>query len=224
LRESDSETRHFYAEVIIGMIGEKNSLKTMISTCYFYYGKFGIKKRLESIIDTTKKMKWPTTPLLSAVITLILLSGSVFQRLSAMESPLTVSQGIEIALIKVGGGTVDEFEFWHQNGVLIYNITILQNNQRYDVKINSMTGEIIDFVEELTPTPAQIDNYAQISFENAIEIAIARFSKGSKGVVEQIELEYENGVLIYEIKIRHRNRLYEVKINASTGAIIEVNG
>jgi len=75
LQNSDKENRQLYAEVIIGMIGNKP--KTMLSAC-FYGGKSRIKKRLDCIMDTTRKIQKPAVIVLLAVAVLTLLSGSVF--------------------------------------------------------------------------------------------------------------------------------------------------
>ena len=77
LQDASMENRQFYAEVIIGMIGGKNTAGTMLSTC-FYGGKSSIKKRLDSIMDTTRKMKKPAVIVLVAVAALAIFSGSVF--------------------------------------------------------------------------------------------------------------------------------------------------
>ena len=78
LQDSGKENRHFYAEIIIGMISEMSASPTVLSTSFFYRGKIAIKKRLDSIMDAALKPRWPAVLTLTAVMVLTLLSGSVF--------------------------------------------------------------------------------------------------------------------------------------------------
>ena len=67
-----------------------------------------------------------------------------------------------------------------------------------------------------------MDNHwriCQISEVEAIEIAL-RYVPGE---VLEVELDTEHGILVYEITIRAYNGMYyEVKINANTGELIEI--
>lgn len=65
------------------------------------------------------------------------------------------------------------------------------------------------------------DNYwrsYRISSEAAIQIALQQVP----GQVIKVELDYENGVLVYEIDIRTASGIYEVNVHAATGQIIKV--
>lgn len=59
-----------------------------------------------------------------------------------------------------------------------------------------------------------------ITVDEAIRIALQQVP----GQVVKVELDRENGVLVYEVYIRTPGgRLYEVKVNAATGFIVEVD-
>ena len=76
LHNSGFEKRHFYAEMMIGMIGTGKS-KTFLST-NFYNGEKGTKKRLKFIMDITNKFpKFSYAPLV-IILALTILSGSIF--------------------------------------------------------------------------------------------------------------------------------------------------
>ena len=74
------ETRQFYAELIMEMIGDKRQKSTVLSTC-FYGGKRGIKIRMDAIMNdatnfnTAKKLTFSS--LLMLILCVTLLSGSV---------------------------------------------------------------------------------------------------------------------------------------------------
>ena len=227
LRNSDKENRHFYAETIIGMIERKKAATTMLSTCFIYRGKLSLKRRLDSILDPNLKMKWLAIPVLSIVLALTLLSGSVFavQELSTTspafsalpESGLSLKEIMEIALDKSGGGLVEEVHFGKKNGLSFYELIVRTSDKAFEIEVNSETGEVIEF-KEIIPL-AELVNSAQVSFEKAMEAAISRIGGG---MVEEIELEYENGLLIYDVTVRSNGRRYGVTIDAITEAVIEI--
>lgn len=69
--------------------------------------------------------------------------------------------------------------------------------------------------------PTMWDNYwrnYRINSETAIQIALQHVP----GQVLKVELDYENGILVYEIYIRTPNGVYEVEIDANTGQLIEI--
>ncbi|MDR0502225.1 MAG: hypothetical protein LBH16_02775 [Treponema sp.] len=151
LHNSGKENRHFYAETIIGMIERKKTASTILSTCFIYKGKLSLKKRLDSILEPTLKMKWLAIPVLSIVLALTLLSGSVFavQELSASavspafsalpESALSLKGIMEIALEKSGGGAVEEVHLEQINGKSFYELIIRTNDKAYEIEINPET-------------------------------------------------------------------------------------
>lgn len=54
VRSTDADTRQSYSEAIIGVVRYKSKLKTALST-HFYGGKQGMKTRIFSIMDMSKK-------------------------------------------------------------------------------------------------------------------------------------------------------------------------
>ncbi|MEK4026858.1 MULTISPECIES: PepSY domain-containing protein [Sporosarcina] len=65
----------------------------------------------------------------------------------------------------------------------------------------------------------QHPQYRRISMEQANEIALRQVP----GQVVKAELEYDDGILIYEIDIRNeQGHKYEVKVDAVTGEVLRV--
>lgn len=58
----------------------------------------------------------------------------------------------------------------------------------------------------------------RINSEAAIQIALQRVP----GQVIKVELDDENGILVYEIDIRTPTGIYEVHVNAVNGQILKV--
>lgn len=51
----------------------------------------------------------------------------------------------EIALAKVGGGTVTEIELDRKNGQLVYEVEVKYNGMEYEIDVNAATGEILKY-------------------------------------------------------------------------------
>ncbi|QNU67284.1 PepSY domain-containing protein [Ruminiclostridium herbifermentans] len=69
--------------------------------------------------------------------------------------------------------------------------------------------------------PTLWDNYwrsYRINAESAIQIALSQVP----GQVLKVELDYDDGLLVYEIYIRTTHGIYEVNVNALTGQILKV--
>jgi len=280
LLDAGIENRQFYAEVIVGMIGGKNTNRTLLSTC-FYGGKSSIKRRLDSIMDTTRKMKKPAVAALVAVTALTVLSGSVFA-FTVQEPPtaapsitpetaaiarITVDKAKDIALATVGGGTVTSCGFEDEREA--YKVEVLYGDKRYSMDIDAVHGTVANYRLEAietvtsssspemqapsdtsapasaeppssttapattdTPPPAATtppssssqstpssstpSSNSEITTERAKEIALAKIGGGT---VTECKLDYENGRKVYEIKIVYGNTKYEMDVDAITGAI-----
>ena len=169
VKEFDGENRRYYAELIIEMAGNKKST-TMLSTC-FYGGKKSLERRLESIMDTTKKMKSPAYAALLTIDLVTVMSGSVFaftmQELQSGSAPdgareitsaqtavrtpsnspvttlLTMEEAIQIAIDAVGGGMVEKVEYEYRNGRPIFEVKVRHGRLRYEVYVNGTTGEVL---------------------------------------------------------------------------------
>lgn len=250
LLDADKENRQFYAEVIIGMAGGKNPAGTRLSTC-FYGGKSSIKRRLDSIMDTTQKIKKLAIAALLAVMALTMFSGSVLA-LSIQEPPnavippimpeitetdsgtITAARAKEIALATVGGGTVTECRF--EGDREVYKATVLYGDKKYGMDIDAagaVTNYRLETIEAATfPTspetqapsdspapatsPSAPSSKSEITTEQAKEIALAKVGGGT---VTECKLDYENGRKVYEIKIVYGNTKYEMDVDTITGVI-----
>lgn len=67
--------------------------------------------------------------------------------------------------------------------------------------------------------PLFAQNNQRISVQQAMQIALGRVA----GQVVHVDLDMENGILVYEVYIMTpQNRIYEIEINARTGRIVKV--
>jgi len=174
LQNTNIEDRQFYGEVIIGMIGDKSNVKTILST-NFYAGKSNIKKRLDSIMDTKQKKSRFAIAQVALVGLMTLFSGSVFAFSDAPSSETTVettpissaavdaevtdTKATKAALAKVGGGDVSKCEIDYEDGRKVYDITIIYENNQYEMYVDAGTGVITNYqVKTISSDPSSHSN------------------------------------------------------------------
>ena len=138
-----------------------------------------------------------------------------------------------------------------EDGRAVYDIEFYSGNVEYDYDIDAVSGEIIsnDFdIEDYSipvqsaaaqqqtevpqqtaaapapTTPAANNPSGDIGIERVKQIALshAGLSQGSVSFVKA-ELDYEDGVKVYDIEFYSGNVEYDYEINAASGAIISVD-
>ncbi|MCL2608433.1 MAG: M56 family metallopeptidase, partial [Treponema sp.] len=220
LKGSDDGERHFYAELIIGMIEGKPRLATMLSTCFYLRGKFGIKRRLAAILDSGRERRWLSVPVLAAVLSVVLFSGSVFafasSELFSPELPLSPDAGIRLALARVGGGLAEEFERERRRGRAEYDVKIRHEGMKHTISIDVATAEI---TRVKTSSSSSVKGPVLVSIIRAMEIAMAEVGGG---IVEDAELDGDKGKPVWKIKVGHSGRTFKVKIDAITAEPVAI--
>jgi beta-lactamase regulating signal transducer with metallopeptidase domain/uncharacterized membrane protein YkoI len=163
------ESKQFYAETIMDMIGSKKSNVTMLSTC-FYGSKKGIRKRMEAIMNAPSRGKKIAFSVLASLVMLIALSGSLFAfsgqapdsfpEQHEHQNPITdyqpadnaeqnnigqitSQQAREIALDFVGYGTVHDIVAFINDDELVFEVDVRYGAMRYAVLIKAENGNIL---------------------------------------------------------------------------------
>lgn len=154
---------------------------------------------------------------------------------------ITMEQAQEIAL-KHAKLTSDQVSFIKtdtelENGIEVYNIEFSYENKEYDYKINSSNGEIIEYdsdIEDYDITQQQAtkenksvtpnnqnSNNSKITVEKAKEISLKHANlKDNQVVFDKTEMDYDNGVQVYDIEFHYNNIEYNYEIDANTGNIL----
>ena len=156
-------------------------------------------------------------------------------------SKITMEQAQEIAL-KHAKLTSDQVSFIKtdtelENGIEVYNIEFSYENKEYDYKINSSNGEIVEYDSDIedyditqqqatkenkSSTPNnQNSNNSKITVEKAKEISLKHANlKDNQVVFDKTEMDYDNGVQVYDIEFHYNNIEYNYEIDANTGNIL----
>lgn len=125
-----------------------------------------------------------------------------------------------------------------EDGVKVYDIEFYSGNSEYDYEINSATGAIVSFDQDIEnyeiPTqpaaPTQAATQPQtaaptqaassvISVDKAKQIALSHAGVSGASFTK-VELDTDDGVRVYEIEFKVGNVEYDYDIDATSGAII----
>ena len=114
------------------------------------------------------------------------------------------------------------------DGRAIYEIEFDANGYEYDVDVDAVNGNVVDFDkdaiddddDEPKPTPAPAGDY--IGAERAKQIAFNRAGISASQAEElEVELEREDGRMVYTVEFKAGGYEYEVEIDALTGEILD---
>lgn len=123
---------------------------------------------------------------------------------------------IKTKLERENGGWIYEIEFIVRSGSRIFE---------YDYEIDAATGRILDFdYDAENDMPAHHTDHMDgrtISEARAGEIALSRVPGATKSNLYALELDSDDGRLVYEGKIIYNGTEYEFTIEASSGAVLE---
>ena len=114
------------------------------------------------------------------------------------------------------------------DGRAIYEIEFDANGYEYDVDVDAVNGNVVDFDKDVIDddddepksTPAPAGDY--IGAERAKKIAFNRAGISASQAEElEVELEREDGRMVYTVEFKAGGYEYEVEIDALTGEILD---
>jgi len=237
----DADRRRHYGETIISFIGTKNT-KTHILSTYFYGGKNSMKKRLFSIMEIGQKRKGLATICALVIVTLTILSGSVFAATTTSGSRyISEAEAKSIALTHAGL-TESEVMFikahLEREGLrMVYDIEFYSGNVEYDYEINAVSGTIMEFDRDIenysipnnsitqeTAAPQSTSSNMGQDIGEAEAKAIALSHAGlseSQVTFVKAHFERDDRRMVYDVEFYSDNVEYDYEIDAVSGAILE---
>ena len=148
---------------------------------------------------------------------------------------ISAEKAMGIALENAG---FSENEVWdkdvdldYEKGRLVYEVSFVKDYVEYDYIIEPAGGEILHSENDVAPSTVAHSQQAQekttassesrITAKQARKIALENAGFSENEVWDkEAELDYENGVLVYEVSFEKNNIDYEYIINAQSGEII----
>lgn len=109
----------------------------------------------------------------------------------------------------------------YEDGKKIYEIEFYKGNNEYDYEIDATTGKIIDFDYDAENYTSNSDKTLSIDEAKKVILKYIGLNDNDNYFVKY-EMDYDDGQLVYEFEIRLGRIEYECKINAKTGAILEI--
>lgn len=151
---------------------------------------------------------------------------------TAKSDYLSLDQAKEIALnhakVSKTNACFDSVELETDDGVTYYEIEFEVGENEYDYEIDAITGKILIFehdLEEIKKAPAikeEVSPAEEISKDQAVNIALKHAGVSRSEVsFDDIELDTDDGLKIWEISFDAGDWEFEYEIDAFTGKIID---
>ncbi|MGM8909846.1 PepSY domain-containing protein [Psychrobacter sp. 1U1] len=147
----------------------------------------------------------------------------------AQATKVSLKQAVATASKEAAGSLVsaelDDNDSDAQNGNSVYELEFSTDTTSYEIKVDATTGKIVTSETEQLDKE-DIDDYkvqqqAKINMTDAIDIA----EKQTNGHTLEIEFESDDDEMdhptYYEVKVLKDNQIFELNIDAETGAVFE---
>jgi len=145
------------------------------------------------------------------------------------EKPSTISKQAakDAALAHAGVNSSDvsfvKVKLDREDGRQVYEVEFYDSNYtEYDYEIDALTGEVLDFdrdAEDYVP-PVKDEPEAEISKQQAKEIAVSQVPGATTDNIREFETDRDDGRLTYEGSLRYNGVEYEFEIDGSSGKIL----
>ncbi len=137
-------------------------------------------------------------------------------------------------------GVVTDVELETESGTRVYSVEFTKGSVETDIKIDAKTGDILKVESDLDDGSDDIGDdeddsedddadeetvertTGMISEQEAIDIAKAQVNMAVVGQMTDVELENEDGTTVYAVEFTKNGIETDVKLNAKTGVVIEV--
>lgn len=156
---------------------------------------------------------------------------------SQSKTDIDQSKAKAIALQEVPG-TIDSIEREREHGKVYYEVEVRKSNKvdEVDVYVDANTGKVLAVVEDqddeddrnelkssntasaVTPSPS-IEQKTAISKEQASKLAV----QAVKGQVVKVDKDTDDGVVLYEVKLKTSDGIVEVEIDATNGEVLSID-
>lgn len=131
---------------------------------------------------------------------------------------------IDIALDYANMNKNDASNIKFEKDDSIYEIEFSDNNYKYEIEVDSKTGNVIKFEKDIINKSPISNHNTAISEEEAKKIATDYLNINIEDVsFTKNKLDYDDGTLIYELEFYYNDNEYEVDVNAYTKEIINIS-
>lgn len=168
--------------------------------------------------------KWMMIPALVGVLVIggVAMAGNAGHSLAATPKGLLTIEEVETIALKTVDGNVTKIELDREKSSDVYEVEVKSDGVEYDLDIDAKTGKVLstdrdDDNDDDSDDKVIVPNGKFITEEAAVKIAL----KQAKGTVTDIELDKEDGRVIYEIEIKDGTYEYDFDIDAISGEVLK---
>jgi uncharacterized membrane protein YkoI len=172
--------------------------------------------------------KWMAIPALASVLVIggVAIAANAEQSLAAAPKGLLTVEEAKAIAVKSVGGNVTGLELDRERSGDIYEVEVKSDGVEYDLDIDAKTGKVLrtDKDDSDDDDWDDIDQDDVVAFDGKFiseKAATAIAMKKAKGTVSEIELDDEDGRVIYEIEIKDGAYEYEFDIDAISGEVLK---
>jgi uncharacterized membrane protein YkoI len=175
------------------------------------------------------------TGVIFLILAVVLIGGILFLTVQDSGKDLLTDEEIEQMVLDQYPGEITELVLDRERSA--YHATVVTDERVYEMMLDSQSGEVqsirqtawIDPNEsrsepedEEDPNSSEADSdageHAMLSHEEVREIALNEFD----GIVTELELDEDDGRMLYEIEIENGEAEAEMLIDAYTGQIVMI--
>ncbi|KAF0817917.1 hypothetical protein KIS4809_3101 [Bacillus sp. ZZV12-4809] len=138
----------------------------------------------------------------------------------AVQDVISIEEAKKIALSEAEG-KVESIELEREKGKQVYEIDVDNGKEDFDIKINALDGEVISVKKEQDDddqSEKEINAENIISEQKAVEIA----EQEVNGTMKEIELDEDDGQILYEVELKTNKGEADVDIDAESGKVLKV--
>ncbi|MBG9543463.1 hypothetical protein ABE29_11885 [Cytobacillus firmus] len=149
--------------------------------------------------------------------------GSAGSKKEAAKDFITVEEAKKIALSEAEG-SVESIELERVKGNQYYEIDIDNGKEDFDIKISALDGKVISINKERDDDDDNDQSEKEINGENIIseQKAIEIAEKEVNGTIKEIEIDEDDGQILYEVELQTNKGEADVDIDAETGKVVKV--
>ncbi|MBK5485279.1 PepSY domain-containing protein [Peribacillus sp. TH16] len=155
-----------------------------------------------------------------SIASVLLFGGAAGTAVYAVnKGALSEDEAVKMISEKLGGEVTQFEKDWDQP--MTYEMTVKTEEGYQDVDVDAEKGEILsqemeDDDDEDMNTQKSVET-AKISMDQAEKIALKKVD----GQITDVELDSENGILVYELEINQGQKEYDVVVDATTGKVLK---
>lgn len=137
---------------------------------------------------------------------------------SGASSYIGVAKAKEIVLQKAPGATITKLELERDDGRVSYEGEAKKGSMEYEFDIDAYTGAILSWEEEPI-RQSRTQPAGKVIGVKQVKAILEQKMPGA--VIVDLDMDDENGRLLYEGEVRKGNMEYDFEIDANTGVILE---